>query len=321
MCARRSRASIAGPHPVQPGRHHQERQGLPRRGAIIARLFWGTPRATHRVRLALAAPGRRWQHAGMRIVSHTASNTEIVCALGMGAALVGIDADSDHPPDIVEPLPKLGRDLQFDTGAVAALAPDVVLSSLTVPGHETVVAGLRTLGVPVHVADPVSLADVFADIRTIAGLLGVPERGEALVADMTAAMPDRTDPDGPRIAVEWWPKPVIVAAGRSWVSDVVALAGGRNPWADSDEKSVTVEPAAAERCAPDIVVMSWCGVAEANYRADKVLERPGWASVPAIAAGRVHAITEAHLGRPGPRLVDGYRRIAELVRSVAATPR
>ena len=62
--------------------------------------------------------------------------------------------------------------------------------------------------------------------------------------------------------------------------------------------------------------MSWCGVAEANYRARHVLEREGWGEVPAVRERRVHPITEAHLGRPGPRLVEGYRRIAALVDAV-----
>lgn len=252
----------------------------------------------------------------MRIVSHTASNTEIVCALGMGHMLVGVDADSDHPAEVVAPLPKLGRDLDFDTPAVRALAPDVVLTSLTVPGHEKVVAELRAADLPVYVADPVSLDDVFADIRAIAKLLTIPERGEALVADMQAAMPERRNAAGPRIAIEWWPKPVIVAAGNSWVGDVVALAGGVNPWSERDQKSCTLAPEDAQLAAPAIVVMSWCGVMEHNYRAYKVLERSGWETVPAVRDKRVFPITEAHLGRPGPRLVDGYRRLRELVNAV-----
>ena len=44
-------------------------------------------------------------------------------------------------------------------------------------------------------------------------------------------------------------------------------------------------------------------------RAEIVSRRPGWEQVPAVRHGRVHAVTEAFLGRPGPRLVEGYRRL------------
>ena len=79
----------------------------------------------------------------MRIVSHTCSNTEIVCALGAAELLVGVDADSDHPAEVVARLPKLGRDLSLDTAAVLALKPDLVLSSRTLPGHEPLVQALE----------------------------------------------------------------------------------------------------------------------------------------------------------------------------------
>src|SRR3546814_14977175 len=76
----------------------------------------------------------------MRVVSHTCSNTEIVCALGAQDLLIAVDNDSDYPPDVVSKLVPLGRDLQLDVDAALALKPDLVLTSLTVPGHERIVA-------------------------------------------------------------------------------------------------------------------------------------------------------------------------------------
>lgn len=250
----------------------------------------------------------------MRIVSHTCSNTEIACALGCARMLVGVDDDSDYPADVVGPLPKLGRDLELDVARVAALAPDLVLTSLTVPGHERVVAQLRQAGLPVLVMDPIGLEGVYDSIVQIAEALGRLNRGRALVAQMRADMPplERAG-DRPRVLVEWWPKPVIAPARQSWVSDLVRLAGGVNPWETRAGQSVEVTDEDARREAPDAIVMSWCGVKEDKYRAEVVARRPGWADVPAVKHGRIQAITEAFLGRPGPRLVEGYRALAKVV--------
>ena len=249
-----------------------------------------------------------------RVLSHTCSNTEIVCALGCADRIVAIDTDSDHPPEIVASIPKLGRDLDLDVDAAIALQPDLVLTSLTVPGHERIVEALQAAGLRCIVIDPLSLEDVFDSIRVIADALGVSERGAALVAEMQAAMPAVAPaPDAPRVLVEWWPKPVIGAARRSWVHDLIERAGGRNLLADSDLKSATLEVPEAQRLAPQIVVMSWCGVKEEKYRADVVLRREGWEDVPAVRGERVYPITEAFLGRPGPRLVDGYRALRKLI--------
>lgn len=250
----------------------------------------------------------------MRVFSHTCSNTEIVCALGCAPMLVGVDADSDYPAEVVATLPKTGRDLNLDIDAVLALKPDLVLTSLTVPGHEKVVEALRAVGLRVLVCDPCSLADVYANIREIAEVLGVQERGHALVAQMEAAMPEvEVVGARPKVLVEWWPKPVIAPARQSWVTDIIQRAGGENPWAGMDAKSLPMEHADARAAAPEVIVMSWCGVKEENYRSEVVRGRAGWDSVPAVAHGRIHAISEAYLGRPGPRLVEGYRRLREVI--------
>ena len=257
----------------------------------------------------------------MRIVSHTCSNTEIVCALGAGGQLVGVDADSDFPPDAVAALPKLGRDLELDVHQVEALRPDLVLTSLTVPGHERIVDGLRQAGLPVLVIDPIGLDGVTDSIIQIAEALGVLKRGRSLVARMQAEMPPVESAERPKVLVEWWPKPVIAPARLSWVNDLLRLAGGVNPFEDRDGKSAEVSDADAQAAAPDAIVMSWCGVKEDKYRPDVVARRPGWAGVPAVKHGRIHAVTEAFLGRPGPRLVEGYRALRDIVSSLSPRQR
>ncbi len=248
----------------------------------------------------------------MRVFSHTCSNTEIVCALGCAEVLVGIDTDSDFPLDVVATLPKLGRDLDLDVAGVIALKPDLVLTSLTVPGHERIVAELEAAGMQILVCDPRSLEDIYSDIRRIAEALGVHARGDALIAEMRSAMPPlKASGVKPKVLIEWWPKPVIAPARQSWATDLIELAGGENPWAQLDAKSSALTDAQILAAAPQVVVMSWCGVREENYRADVVRRRAGWSNVPAVRDNRIVPITEAWLGRPGPRLVQGYRALVE----------
>lgn len=251
----------------------------------------------------------------MRIVSLTCSNTEIVCALGCAEQLVGVDDHSDHPEEIVGALPRVGPDLQIRADQVAALAPDLVLASLTVPGHEKVVEQIDAIGRPWIAPDPESLDDVFRDIGHIADLLGVPERGAQLVAEMQAAMPPRPDPRGPAVLVEWWPKPVIVPGRRSWVTDLLARAGGHNPMGDRDVRSSPITDDEAVAMQPDAVVVCWCGVPFPKYRPDVVTRRPAWQALPALQRDQVHLVPEAWLGRPGPRLVEGYRALRDVVRA------
>lgn len=252
----------------------------------------------------------------MRIFSHTCSNTEIVAALGASDLLIGRDDDSDFPPEVAARVPAFGRDLDLRVDEVLALRPDLILTSLTVPGHERIVDAFRAAGIATLVCDPLGLDDVFGDIRRIADALHLSPRGEQLIAEMLAAMPDRRDRKGPRVLIEWWPKPVIAPTRQAWATDLIERAGGVNPWATIDGKSSPLTDEQVFDSPPDIVAISWCGVPAAKLRPDVVLRREGWQQVPAVRDQRVVAISEEYLGRPGPRLVEGYRRLRAAIEAV-----
>lgn len=245
----------------------------------------------------------------MRVFSHTCSNTEIVAALGAADCLIGCDDDSDFPVDVVGRLPKLGRDLDLRVDEVIAMRPDLMLTSLTVPGHERIVDAINAAGIATLVCDPLSLADIYSDIRRIAAALGIADRGAQLIAGMQAAMPQVEPAVRPNVLIEWWPKPVIAPTRQAWATDLIELAGGRNPWRHIDGKSAPLSDEQIMASPPDVIAMSWCGVKVANYRADVVSRRPGWAEVPAVRDSRIVAISEEFLGRPGPRVVEGYRQL------------
>ena len=77
-----------------------------------------------------------------------------------------------------------------------------------------------------------------------------------------------------------------------------------------------MEDAEVADLSPDAIVVSWCGVHPDKYRPEVVVQNPALATVPAVANGHVFCIPEAYLGRPGPRLVDGYRALKALVEQV-----
>ena len=210
----------------------------------------------------------------------------------------------------------MGPDLGIDVARVAALRPDLVLASLTVPGHERIVERLTTAKLPFFAPEPTSLDDVYDDIRQIAAQLGVASRGAALIADMRREMPAQPRAhDAPRLLVEWWPKPVIVPGRQSWVHDLIELAGGSNPFADRHQKSMPIHDHEAALANPDSVIMSWCGVPLNKYRPEIVYRRPAWQDIVALRERRVFPIAEAFLGRPGPRLVQGYQALRDIVQS------
>ena len=266
----------------------------------------------------------------MRIVSLTCSNTEIVCHLGLADQLVGVDDHSDFPADVIAGLPRVGPDLQIDVDRVAELEPDIVLASLTVPGHEKVVDSLRAAGLPFVAPAPMSVEDIARDLRELGQLLQVPERGrraaesfESDIADVARRVASGDVPvDRPRVMIQWWPKPVIVPGGRSWAQDLLDLVGARNV-IEEDVESRPLEEAELRDLDVELIVLAWCGVEAGKVRPDVVIDHPLLASTKAVRDGNVACVPEAWLGRPSHRLVHGARALADLVETVrggAAVP-
>lgn len=249
----------------------------------------------------------------MRIVSLTCSNTEILWALGVTGALVGVDDHSDFPDDVVARLPRVGPDLDIDVERVAALRPDLVLASLTVPGHERIVERLSRARLPFIATEPVSLSDVYDDIAKVGELVGARDRAAAVVLEMKRELEARPAEAGPAVLVEWWPKPVIVPGRLSWVTDMIAAAGGRNPLGDEPVKSRPITDDEARAFDPDAVVISWCGVKLEKYRPDVVRRRAAWQGLSALERSAIYCVPEAYLGRPGPRLTEGVRALRAIV--------
>lgn len=236
----------------------------------------------------------------MRLASLACSNTDILAALGLAAQLVAVDRFSDAPG--IGRAARLGPDLNIDVAALAALKPDLVLSSLSVPGMEKVVAGVERAGLRQLVLDPESWDDVLRDMLTVGEVLGAKGRAENVVAGMRdeAEVMRRTFARPPRVSVEWWPRPVIVAGGRSWVTDMLRLLGAGNAFGALDARSAPLEVQAWRDARPDLAVVSWCGVAKLR---PEIVQKRG-AGVPVVC------VPESGLGRPGPRLVEGLHSLS-----------
>lgn len=247
-----------------------------------------------------------------RLISLNCSNTEIVHALGCAHYLVAVDDDSDYPTEVVRNLPRVGRDLDIDVEKVGQLAPDLVLASLTVPGHERTVANLTAANLPFLAPEPISLVDVMHSIRDIGAALGVAQRAAKVVDQMQEAMPSQ--PASQRsMLVQWWPKPVIAPGRLSWIHDMLHHLGVRNPLQEREVKSMPLDDYEVAQLDPDIIVLAWCGVATMNYRPQKLYANPVLKDVAAVRQAQIYSIPEAYLGRPSPRLCEGYRALQHVL--------
>jgi iron complex transport system substrate-binding protein len=250
-----------------------------------------------------------------RIVSIAPSTTEILHALGLGRRIVGIDRWSDYPPRVLR-LPRVGSDLRVDVERVANLKPDLVVASLHVPGMEDNLPAFDRAGFSYLALGGLGLDGIWEDMRVIGRYLGRERRASALIDDTRermARVAARSASLNARPRVHWeWSAHPFVAARRSWITELLEMAGGQNVYSDLDVESVRVSPEDAIARQPDVVVACWCG-ARKLPTVERILTRPGWQDTPAIRKGRVAVFKEDLFGRPGPRLAQGLEQLAALL--------
>jgi iron complex transport system substrate-binding protein len=153
-------------------------------------------------------------------------------------------------------------------------------------------------------------------MRTIGHYLGRAQRAESLIAATRERMTRVQAKYGsasrrPRVHWEWSARP-DVAARRSWITEMLHMAGGENVYDDLDVESLRLSPEQAIDREPEVIVACWCG-ARKLPTAQRILDRPGWHATPAVREGRVAVFAEDLFGRPGPRLADGLERLAHLL--------
>lgn len=250
-----------------------------------------------------------------RIVSVGGAVTEIVYALDAGDRLVAVDSTSSHPPAAGD-LPDVGYMRRLSAEPILALAPDLLLL-VEDAGPESAIAQLRAAGARiVTVPDEPSLAGVRQKIGQVADALGVPDRGQALVAEIDAAqaaVAARLAEVGDRPRVLFLLSvgsgaPLASGTGTS-ASAIVALAGGRNA-IQAFEGYKPLSPEAAVAAQPDVVLVTQ-GTLERLGGEAEVLARPELAATPAARDGRLVAMDGLLLLGFGPRTPQAMALLAE----------
>ena len=246
-------------------------------------------------------------HTCRRIACLQPSATVILAAIG---ELDRVTACTRYCADLVPEVNDGLRTILADswtaeTSEIVAVHPDLVIAA--VPYQEKAVgeilkAGARFLGLA-----PKTLADIYTDIVTIAGLVGAPNRGEELVRNMQRRIDDvRKHVERaarPRVFCEEWGKPII--ASQPWVAELVESAGG--VFVGMPGKQISVEE--VMRADPQVFIAAWCGAGE-RVPLEKIVADRGWQESSAALAGKVFCIRDDFLNTPAPTLLQGLDALA-----------
>jgi iron complex transport system substrate-binding protein len=293
----------------------------------------------------------------MRIVSLIASASEILSTLGLTHNQVGRSHECDFPAEILAlpvctspAFPIDGSSAEIDQRVkqrvanalsvyevsrevLDALQPTHVITqtqcrvcAVSLEDVERALTGWVTSRPKLVALEPNALADIWSDIQRVADSCGVPERGEKAVVALQAQMSEISaracrSPRRPRVACIEWHEP-LMAAG-NWVPELVEMAGAVNLFGQAGTHSPWMTWPELVEADPDVIVSMPCGFDLARTCAEMYwLDRkPEWPKLRAVKTGQVYlADGNQYFNRPGPRIVESLRILAEILHPEAFEP-
>lgn len=246
-----------------------------------------------------------------RIVSLTPAGTEIVCALGGGELLVGVDASSNYP-ESVQDVEIVGDYNGPDVEKIVSLEPDVVLAGNTL--QQDVIDNLKAMGLEVVSVEATTFMEIPYAFELIGNILNAGPAAEELVSALNdaVAQAQETQPEEAKTvyyAMSYGDAGNWTSGPDSFIYTMIELTGGV-PVPDDPSLPMWVEYPVEDLVAanPDIILVDSSMGAFGD-----IAGQNGYKDLDAVKNGRTYEIDADIFTRPGPRIIDALNELSRIL--------
>ena len=247
-----------------------------------------------------------------RIISMSATHTEMLFAIGAGDQVVAVDAFSNYPVDApVTDLTGFAPNVE----AIVGFETDLVVTDGDWDG--TSMGALSELGIPVLILPAAqSLGDVYTQIEQLGAATGHITDAAELVANMQSevaaildSLPETAEPFTFYHELD---TTYYSVTSETFIGQIYASMGLVNIADEVGEGSFGYPQLAEEYILeqdPDLILLAdtiCCGLS-----AETLAERPGWNALTAVGRGSVVELNDDVASRWGPRVVDLMQAVAD----------
>ncbi len=246
----------------------------------------------------------------MTIISMAPSMTETLFALGLGDRVVGRTDYCNYPEAALE-VESIGSLREPNIEAIIALNPDLVMVS-TFASDEVLAkfdeAGLNT----VVIVTQENFEGIYELITQAANIFEIPENAVTLIEAMKADVAEVTElvkdveKKSVYYVVAFGEYGDYTATGDTFIHEMLELAGGTNIAADGEAWSYNLESIIEKD--PEFVICTELKDTKATLEITE-----GYMDLTAVKEGRLVEINQDLLSRPGPRITEGLRAVAQIL--------
>ncbi len=256
-----------------------------------------------------------------KAVALTASDCEIIFALGAESTLVGRGEYCDYPAEVMN-IPSVQSGYDTNIEQIISLEPEVLFMA-TMAQTEEQIAQLEKAGIKVVVSDAQDIAGTYTAIRMIGQVMGKQEEAELLISDMESIFTEikANRFDGTKTVyfevspLQWG---LWTAGTGTFMNEVAEMMGLKNCFDDVAGWAAISEEQVLERN-PDYIMTITMYFGEGPTPEEEIMARPGWENVTAVKNGDILNLPNNELSRPAPRLAQGAQMLFDfVVESLAA---
>ncbi len=190
----------------------------------------------------------------LRMVSLVPSQTELLIDLGLRQQLVGVTKFCVHPAYARHSAAVIGGTKNFNFDQIKRTQPDLIIGNKEENYQEGIVRLKQHY--PVWMSDISNLPEALLMIEQVGKMTGKAHLAEPLAAEIGHAFAALPVPDAAiPVAYFIWRKPYMVAAGGTFIDDMLGRAGFRNVFA-SLGRYPEITPAQLRAAAPERIFLS-----------------------------------------------------------------
>ena len=236
---------------------------------------------------------------------------EIVCMLDGLQNIVGITSECNYPVELNN-IEKIGNFGKVNFERIIELEPTIVFTSGL--EQDALASELGKLDITVEKIYPHSVQEMIESIRTIGERIDQKKQAEFIADSLQTSIRQLTDAIdsnvSPKVYIEIYGDPVMSVSDRSFVGELVEMAGGDNIFSQLPRDYSRIDPEKVIEADPDIIILTYPGVTS-----EQIKNRKGWEMITACRNNRIYTNTEINpdlIVRASPRIIEGLKLLQKV---------
>ncbi len=248
-----------------------------------------------------------------RIVSLAPHITELLFAAGATTQIVGTVSHSDYP-QAAKKIPLVGAYNRVDIERIMSKDPDLIVAW---SGGNSVdqLNKLKSLGFKVFISEPKQFMDVAENIRSMGRFMATEKKAEFVaekfISDLKQLKKDYPETEPVRIFYQVWNEPLMTITDRHLIGQVIAFCSGINVFGGLSTLAPRVSIEAVIEKNPDVIIAGMT-----KNRDSWLKDWDKWQVINAVKNNHVYAIDAALVIRQTPRILQGTRKMCEILNKV-----